>query len=77
MTKSHHQFFNPTFNNVLTGLIIYYVKGEDTKKKLAQHRLDIIEGNIARYSRCLNSSRIIEAMNDHLELAAAVAAIST
>ena len=36
VTKAQHQLFNPTFENVLTGFIVYDVKGEFAKKKLAQ-----------------------------------------
>ena len=75
VTKSQHRLLNLTFNNVLTGLIMYDVNGEVEKKNLSRRRLDAIEGNIDSYSRCLNSSKRMEAMKDHHKLAAAVADI--
>ena len=77
VTKAQHRLFNPTFKNVLTGFIMYDVNGEGAKKKLARRRLDLIKGNIAIYSRCLNSSKRMEEMKYHHELAATVADIST
>ena len=77
VTKAQHRLFNATFKNVFTGFIMYDVKGEGAKKKLARRRLGTIEGNIDSYSRCLNISKRMEATKDHHELYAAVADISS
>ena len=55
---------------------MYYKKGDGENKKLARRQLHVIEGNIASYSRCLNSSKRMEAKKDHHKLAAAVDDIS-
>ena len=65
VTKARHQFFNPTFKNVLACLIMYYINGEGANKRLARRQLDVTEGNIASYSRLLNSSKRMEAMKYH------------
>ena len=74
--KSQHRLFNPTFKNVLTGFIMYDVMGEGANKNLARYQLDVIEGIIYIYSRCLNIYKSMEAMKYHHELDAAVAVIS-
>ena len=67
--KYQHRLFNTTFKNFLTAFIMYDVKGEVAKKKLDQLLLDVIEGNIASYSRCLNSSKMMEEMKDQHDVA--------
>ena len=76
VTKAQHRLFNPTFKNVLAGFIMYDVKGEGAKKKLERRQLDLIEGDVARYSRFMNRSKMMEAMKNHHELSSAVADIS-
>jgi len=76
MTAAQSTLLNPTFKNVLQGFITYDVKGKGAKQKMAQRRLEIIEGNISSYSRCLNDPKRMKAMIEHNQLIASVAEIS-
>ena len=75
-TKDQSRLFNPSYKNVLQGFIAYDVKGKGAMKRLAKRRLDVIEGNINSYSRCLNDPKRMKAMMDHNQLVASVAEIS-
>jgi len=75
MNDDQRALFNPTYKNVLQGFIMYDVKGSGAKKKLAKRRLDVLEGNVASYSRCLNDDTRMEAMKDFNQLVASVAVI--
>ena len=59
VTKSQKRLFNTTFKNFLTGFIMYDVKGGGSKKNPDRRRIDVTEGNISSYSRCLNSSKMM------------------
>jgi len=75
MNDDQRALFNPTYKNVLQGFIMYDVKGSGAKKKLAKRKLDVFEGNVASYSRCLNDDTRMEAMKDFNQLVASVAVI--
>ena len=76
MKKSQHRLFNPTVQNVFTGIILYDVKCEGVNNKLSRRQIDVIEGNIASYSRCMNCSKRMEAMKDYNELDSTVVNMS-
>ena len=55
---------------------MYDVRGAGAKKKLAKRRLDVLEGNVASYARCLNDSKRLDALKEFNTLVASVAEIS-
>ena len=76
MTSDQVELFNPSYKNVLQGYIMYDVRGAGAKKKLAKRRLDVLEGNVASYARCLNDSKRLDALKEFNTLVASVAEIS-
>ena len=56
--------------------IIYDVKGDGARKKIAKCRLDMISGNISSYSRWLNEPKRLKEIQDLNELTSCVAAIT-
>ena len=76
VSAEQKSLFNPSYKNVLQGFIMYDVKGAGAKNKVARRRLDILEGNVSSYARCLNDTKRMDALKEHNELVASVATIS-
>lgn len=76
VTTSQSKFLNPTAKNVLLGYITHDVKGKGAMQKLAKRRLDMIEGNVASYSRMLNDPKRLKMIQDYNELVSEVAKVS-
>ena len=76
LTQEQKKLLNPSYKDVLTGYILYDVKGKGAKQKMAKRRLDMIEGNISSYSRCLNSSKRLKAITECNQLAASMAEVT-
>ena len=76
VSAEQKRLFNPSYKNVLQGFIMYDVKGAGAKNKVARRRLDILEGNVSSYARCLNDTKRMGALKELNELVASVATIS-
>ena len=76
MSDDQKQMLCPSYKNVLTGYILYDVKGKGAVNKLAKRRLDMISGNVASYARCLNSTKRLKQIQEVNELVATVAEVS-
>ena len=76
MEPAQHKLLNPTSKDVLTGQIIYDVKGDGAVQKLAKRRLDTVDGNIASYARCLSDPKRLKNVKELNRLVAGVAAVS-
>jgi len=76
MSLQQEELLNPMCKNALMGQILYDVKGKGAVQKIAKRRLDMIEGNISSYSRCLNDPKHLKAIKDLNHLVAAVAEVS-
>jgi hypothetical protein len=50
------KLFNPTVEDLIMGAAVTETMGEGAKKKLVKRRLEAIGGNVASYSRVLNST---------------------
>ena len=57
MTIQQKKLLNPTHKQLLTGFVLHDGKGQGAKQKVAKRRLDMIEANIAMYSRILNDAK--------------------
>ena len=75
-TPAQQKLLNPTYKHVLTGYILYDCKGKGAKQKLAKRRLDMIEGNVASYSRCLNDPKRLKLIKEANDLAATIAEVT-
>jgi oligoendopeptidase F len=76
MSKEQQQLVNPSYKNVLMGFISYDVKGKGAKQKIASRRLNMIAGNVASYSRCLNDPKSMQHMKEMNQLIATVATVT-
>jgi hypothetical protein len=76
MSKEQQQLVNPSYKNVLMGFISYDVKGKGAKQKIASRRLNMIAGNVASYSRCLNDPKSLQHMKEMNQLIATVATVT-
>jgi hypothetical protein len=70
------QMLNPSYKHVLMGFICYDVKGEGAKQKIAKRRINLVEGNINSYSRCLNDPGRLASIKKMNQLAASVAVVT-
>jgi len=66
----------PSYKNTLQGFIVYHVKGKGAQNKLAKHRLDMMSGNVASCSRCMNDPKHLKQIQEVNQLAATVAEVS-
>lgn len=76
MSATQSELLNPQYKHVLTGHILYDCKGKGAVQKIAKRRLDMIEGNVASYSRCLNNATALQAVKEVNQLVSAVADVS-
>jgi hypothetical protein len=76
MLEEQATLLNPTCKHVLTGFMMYDVKGKGARNKIAKHRLDMIDGNIGSYSHLLNDSKHLKLLKDYNELTAMIANVS-
>jgi len=67
---------NPTMKDVIIGKLIHEMIGEGAKQRLSARRLEMISGNVASYSRMLNSPEQLEAVKDANNLTAIIAALN-
>ena len=76
MSATQENLLNITPKDFLLGFIAYYVKGKGSVHKIAKLSIDCIEGNIKSYSRVINNTDRLKAINGHNELCADVAEVS-
>jgi hypothetical protein len=76
MPEAQATLLNPTYKHVLTGFIMYDVKGKGARNKIAKHQLDMIDGNIGSYSHLLNDSKRLQSLKDYNDLTAMIANVS-
>ncbi|KAG7339481.1 hypothetical protein IV203_034477 [Nitzschia inconspicua] len=76
MSKKQQKLVNPSYKNVLMGFMCYDIRGGGAKKKIAQRRLNIVDGNVNSYARCLNDPRRLAAMREMDQLISAVAQVA-
>ena len=70
------KLFNPTVEDLIMGAAVTETMGEGAKKKLAKRRLEAMRGNVASYSRVLNSTERMVAIKEAKALHAVVAEVS-
>jgi len=70
------QMLNPSYKHVLMGFICYDVRGEGAKQKIAKRRINLVEGNVNSYSRCLNDPGRLASIKEMNQLAASVAQVT-
>jgi len=58
------------------GCISCYVKGKGAANKLAEHRPDVISGNVALCARCLNGAKRLKQIQEANQLVATAAEVS-
>jgi hypothetical protein len=75
-SKDQQQMLNPSYKHVLMGFICYDVKGEGAKQKIAKRRINLVEGNVNSYSRCLNDPGRLASIKEMNQLAASVAEVT-
>jgi hypothetical protein len=75
-SKVQQQMLNPSYKHVLMGFICYDVKGEGAKQKIAKRRINLVEGNVNSYSRCLNDPGRLASIKEMNQLAASVAEVT-
>jgi len=66
----------PSYKNTLQGFIMCDVKGKGAQSKLAKRRLDMMSGNVASYSRCMNDPKRLKQIQEVNQLAATIAEVS-
>jgi hypothetical protein len=77
MSEEQATLLNTTYKHMLTGFIMYDVKGKGARDKIAKHQLDMIDGNIGSYSCLLNDSKHLKSLKDYYnELTAMIANVS-
>ena len=69
----HIEILNPKQQDVQEAMIIEQSYGQATEKKQAGRIIDIIQGNVASYSRLLNSKDQLSQVKDFNEVAASLA----
>jgi hypothetical protein len=69
-------FTEPTSKHMLTGFIMYDVKGKGARDKIAKHQQDMIDGIMGSYSHLLNDSKHLKSLNNNNELTAMIANVS-
>ena len=65
----------PTMKDVLHGSVISDAIGVGAKKKIAKRRINMLEGNVASYSRVLNSASQMERIKEMNEVMSIVGEI--
>jgi hypothetical protein len=75
-SKVQQQMLNPSYKHVLMGFICYDVKGEGAKQKIAKRQINLVEGNVNSYSRCLNDPGRLASIKEMNQLAASVAEVT-
>ena len=58
--RNHFSLLQPAMKDVLHGSVISDAIGVGAKKKIAKRRINMLEGNVASYSRVLNSASQME-----------------
>jgi hypothetical protein len=76
ITADQQRMLNPTTKDVIIGSILNDTMGEGAKKKLAKRRIELLSGNIASYSRVLNSEAQLQHVKDMNSLTAVLGEIS-
>ncbi len=64
--------FNPTSRDIQMAAIIDQCMGNKATKKVAKHRIDMIEGNVNSYARILNGPQQLEHIKTYNNLAALI-----
>ena len=64
ITEDQAKLLAPTVKDVVQGSIIENAMGEGAKKKIARRRINMFEGNIASYSRLINSKEQLDSMQE-------------
>jgi hypothetical protein len=75
-SKVQQLMLNPSYKHVLMGFICYDVKGEGAKQKIAKRQINLVEGNVNSYSRCLNDPGRLASIKEMNQLAASVAEVT-
>jgi len=76
MSAAQRTLLNPQYKHVLTGFILYDVKGSGAIQKIAKRRLDMISGNVASYSRVLNDAKRLKEVAEVNQLTSLCAEVS-
>jgi hypothetical protein len=76
ITADQQRMLNPMTKDVIIGSILNDTMGEGAKKKLAKRRIELLSGNIASYSRVLNSEAQLQHVKDMNSLTAILGEIS-
>jgi len=76
VSQVQQQMLNPSYKHVLMGFICYDVRGEGAKQKIAKRRINLVEGNVNSYSRCLNDPGRLASIKEMNQLAASVAEVT-
>jgi hypothetical protein len=73
MTEDQQALLNPSRQSLYMGAITEDTVGNRAKKRIAKRRVDMFEGNVAAYSRVLNSDGRMKRIKDYNQLAAILA----
>ncbi|KAG7374701.1 hypothetical protein IV203_013796 [Nitzschia inconspicua] len=76
MSKKQQKLVNPSCRHVLMGFKCYDLREGGVKQKLAQRRLNMVEGNVNSYAPCLNNQKRLSAMREMDQLIAAIAQVT-
>ena len=75
MSGDQLSLLQPTMKDVLHGSVISDAIGVGAKKKIAKRRINMLEGNVASYSRVLNSASQMERIKEMNEVMSIVGEI--
>ncbi|KAG7365009.1 hypothetical protein IV203_038212 [Nitzschia inconspicua] len=76
MSKKQQKLVNPSCRHVLMGFKCYDLREGGVKQKVAQRRLNMVEGNVNSYAPCLNNQKRLSAMREMDQLIAAIAQVT-